>query len=320
MTTLPDYVSSRGHGEISFEIPARMTGATAYQFVLAAARAPLQRFVDAQLNRVSNGAVHYTALPFLFHYYMDVERVTSIPEVIGYVPYREAGFMVPLLQKREGHLLPELKLWLPYILIDRDCGMVAGREVWGYPKAMGVMTMNPDPAQATHCAAETTIFRTLQPDTRGERATLFETNRVTGGTHGNEWGSFGAALGGLFGRALGDVEQALAGVAGAAIDALALHPQAPVINLKQFRDAADSRKACYQALVNGPVALDTWRGGGFLGGDYEVTITACESHAIVTDLGLGAPGADKTVIPAKFGGWMKMDFSALQGDIVWQTP
>ncbi len=179
MATLPDYVSSRGHGEISFEIPARMTGATAYQFVLAAARAPLQRFVDAQLNCVSNGAVHYTALPFLFHYYMDVERVTSIPEVIGYVPYREAGFMVPLLQKREGHLLPELKLWLPYILIDRDCGMVAGREVWGYPKAMGVMTMNPDPAQATHCAAETTIFRTLQPDTRGERATLFETNRVT---------------------------------------------------------------------------------------------------------------------------------------------
>ncbi len=72
--------------------------------------------------------------------------------------------------------------------------------------------------------------------------------------------------------------------------------------------------------MNGPVALDTWRGGGFLGGDYEVTITACESHAIVTDLGLGAPGADKTVIPAKFGGWMKMDFSALQGDIVWQTP
>ena len=95
-------------------------------------------------------------------------------------------------------------------------------------------------------------------------------------------------------------------------------PHLPVINLKQFRDAVDSTKACYQALVESPCQLDQWTGGGLLSGDFEIEITTCDSHQIVTDLGLGKLGSgDSTVIRPLFGCWIQMNFSTLAGTIIW---
>ncbi len=91
-----------------------------------------------------------------------------------------------------------------------------------------------------------------------------------------------------------------------------------MINLKQFRDAVDSTKACYQALVESPCQLDKWTGGGLLSGEFEIEITTCDSHQIVTDLGLGKLGSgDSTVIRPLFGCWIQLNFSTLAGAIIW---
>ena len=108
------------------------------------------------------------------------------------------------------------------------------------------------------------------------------------------------------------VERVFAGLLGA--------PLIHAINLKQYRDAADSTRACYQALVDSPFRLDDWKAGGMLPGDYTVEITTCASHTIVSDLGLGTIGpGTTTVVRPLFAFWWKMDFSTQPGTVIWQA-
>ena len=147
MTSLPTYVSRMGHGEISYEVPLKISDVTSYGFILPADSDKLQTFVDQQMNVVSDGAVNYTALPFVIHSYLDAKHATSTTEQIGYLPDREAAFLVPLLEWKNGKTLPELKVWVPYLLIDKMSGMVTGREVWGYHKTLGEITLPEKPGE-----------------------------------------------------------------------------------------------------------------------------------------------------------------------------
>ena len=94
----------------------------------------------------------------------------------------------------------------------------------------------------------------------------------------------------------------------------------PILNLKEFRDVTDSTRACYQALVSGPLQLTALHGGGPLLGDYKMAVTTCDSHQVVRDLGLGTPGPDQTIVPLKFGFWLKLDFLTQEGETYWQAP
>ncbi|NKB99460.1 MAG: hypothetical protein GKR90_13325 [Pseudomonadales bacterium] len=68
------------------------------------------------------------------------------------------------------------------------------------------------------------------------------------------------------------------------------------ITLKQFRDVANPRTACYQALVSSPMAIDSLNAGGFLGdtnlllgdasGGYTVNVHRYDSQPIIEALGL----------------------------------
>ena len=84
---------------------------------------------------------------------------------------------------------------------------------------------------------------------------------------------------------------------------------------KQFRDAADPNRACYQSVVSSPLQITKIHGGGPLLGDYWLRISRCESHQIVADLGL--PGEETKVA---FGAWLEVDMLALAGTELWRAP
>jgi hypothetical protein len=323
--TVP-YISDRGHGEICFSVPLLIQDVTTWGFLLHADSGRLQAFIDDQLNRVSGGKVRYEALsvPLLgrspiFHAYLHAGRCTSTSETIGWLPDHESAFLVPVLQFREGALLPELRTWVPYLLIDDQSGMVTGREVWGYRKSLATITTPAVPDDAAELSASTTIFSKLAPDTQGRRATLLKATRT--GAHvpsPSQWGSFEEAARAIFTLGLGGgiLDLALAPIMDPFFRGLAIN----VINLKQIRDAIDSTRACYSALVESPCQVERWKGGGFLQGDYEIEITTCESHQIATDLGLGTPsgGAPVRVRPLT-AWWAQLDFSTPRGSVVWQA-
>jgi uncharacterized protein with NAD-binding domain and iron-sulfur cluster len=320
MSALPEYVSGLGHGEQSIEPPGVTRGGHLYVFPLPARWDRVQETVDTLLNRPSGGAVTYHALPCVLLLFLDAPELTSTTETMGYIPDQECAFCVPLVRMtQEG---PKTAFWMPYLFINSSLGMVTGREVWGFQKQIASLEFPAADAPRSRFVANATIFPTLSPRTLGQVRPLVTVEGpplVRGDQlpwkhpeHLDE--AIRGALEGGIGKAL----CAPLPIRGA-LDVASCFSllDMNLVNLKQFRDAVDPTRACYQAIVEGPLRLDamTFGGGGFLGAGYKLSITPCESHRIVEDLGLS--GHEIDIHPLAF--YANIGFSALAGRIVWKA-
>jgi uncharacterized protein with NAD-binding domain and iron-sulfur cluster len=312
---LPAYVSQRGSGEQSCLPPGVIKGGRCSVFLLDIDAAAAQRFVDAQLNAPAKGAVKYTVLgSSAMVSFLKAQKLYSGGEPIGWLPDGECAFWLPLVAWGEG-LLPRLTFWMPYIVIDSCSGMVTGRDVWGFLKETGSVDAPSIAQPDSPFVATATIFETLAYDTPGKIAPLVRVTRdPSAGREG--WTSNGAGWARIVRELTRDTGKLIAHATGEALDFAAcfLEPVVPLVNLKQFRDAEDPTRACYQALVEGPCVLKGIHGGGFYWGDSTVTITACQSHQIARDLGLAG-----NELKARFAWWVDMDFDADAGKVVWEA-
>lgn len=321
MRTLPAYVPLLGHGEICFPQPLKLTDVTSWAFSLRADPAAVQALVDSQLNAVARPEREYrVAGAHVLLTFIRAETATSLGQTIGVLGDREAIFWIPLLERGpDSSVIPRLVFWIPYLFINVDSGLVVGREIWGYRKTMGQMTL-PDPAAVPAVfSATTTIFKTFAPTTRGEVAEIL---RIEGDSaldaKGSGWSTAAQAASDLaelfrvhhggFSGLVDDAEMA------ADLAAMVLSRKVTVVNLKQFRDVANASRACYQAVTEAPCTLDKVHGAGLLRGDWRLTVTTCASHRIVEDLGLGPLGTSgSTTVPVAFGFWVGFDFTTLPG-------
>ena len=89
--------------------------------------------------------------------------------------------------------------------------------------------------------------------------------------------------------------------------------EVPVVNLKQFRDCADSARACYQAIVESTCTPSNLKLRS-LPGAWQLDVHPCQSHPLCDELGLDPGGAD-----AFFAAEVDMDFSADLGREVWRA-
>jgi hypothetical protein len=313
MTDLPPYISRLGHGEASAPAPGVFTNARASFFAFDASRAAMNSLVAGLLTPAAQGRVSYSC-PFDLGLlsFTDIERCTSGIENIGWVPAREVALWVPLLERREGDLLPDrLVLWAPYVFINYDIGMITGREIWGWPKTGATITMASDaPAATAHYGCDTTFFRTFDPALQGVSGTLLSVSGtkpldVSDAPWKNGLDAASALLTDLF-----------SGTANALIAALMLKPVLPVVVLKQFRDSQNVTRACYQALVNSPVQFTQFHGGGRLDDTFSLTVTTCASHTIIRDFLGVAPQPATTTVRIKWAAWMGFDFEALPGSAI----
>jgi len=76
-----------------------------------------------------------------------------------------------------------------------------------------------------------------------------------------------------------------------------------LVFLKQFRDAQNTRQACYQKLIEAPLKLEIFYEGGLFPEPYRLEIASLESHPLAQYLGLEEAGQDSTL-----GAWMRVDF------------
>lgn len=311
--TNPPFVSFIGHGAASLAPPGVFTGATSYAFGFRASRPAMQSLVDSMLNPVGGTSVRYdVAVDAAMVTFMGIERCTSGTDQIGWEPGRECALWVPLVETELATGSRRIVLWTPYIVIDYTIGMLTGREVWGWPKVGGQITLPSDaPARPASFGCATTLLDTLAPDTRTRVGPLLT---VTGDAplieHPSPWG-------GCLEAAKVFVEALLDGMARELIDALLAGPILPTVQLKQFRDSFDPTRACYQAIVDSPAQITGFAGGSPLAWwTYEFAITTCESHQIVRDLLGREPDAGSTVVPLSFGARVSFDFEALPGRVV----
>lgn len=343
----PKYIEDLGHGSTSHAAPIGISDCSGHGFVLKADRKRVQTFVDSQLNKVAPGKVNYRAFPVVLHCYLSSPKAYSVAEDVGYVKETESVFLLLLLELRAWKF-PRLVFWAPYMFIDSPGCMTTGREVWGFRKAMARIELT-SADSAPVFSVRTQVFKTFDPNREAEND--FPLIKVIGGHDAavgpNVWSDFetarrsvgqriselwakeegllkGVPLKGQLGKMAVQLRKELPPMAKLLQHFSTGKPKVlPTVNLKQFRDVADSTRACYQALVDTPSTLSDLEGGGFLKGDYELLINSAASFEIVKDLGLtpSQPASEGPArIPVLFGFWAKLGlFGGPHGTVIWEA-
>ena len=229
-------------------------------------------------------------------------RVTSLTPPFdrwGAVRETQASFWFPVLagHQRGGFFVAErLVLAVPYIFVDNPMSYLGGREAYGYAKTMGRFT--PDDGLGEHVAIEAyggnfgrsegagwypfleiTETGAAESDPRdgvpleGPEAFL---RQLTGGLPSLRSGGE---------LVLADIRLT------ADLVADMVEGRVGQVFLKQFRDAGDGTRACYQSVVEAPVSLQRVRSGPARR-EVELTIHPLDSHPIGQELGLMSQRAE----------------------------
>lgn len=303
------YISWLGHGAANLAPPGIFTGCQAYMFAIDADRDAMQALVDKLLNPAGNADVRYAvALPVALLTFLDIAQCTSGTDILGWLPGRECAIWVPLIELNANNpFASRLVLWSPYIFINYTIGMVTGREIWGWPKTLASIAVASDMPATPQYACSTTYFPTMSAATQGVEGLLYRIVQTAPATQSAPaWTDGATAIAELIGGFFGGLAASLA-------DILQFSPSLPCVVLKQFRQAGDSQNACYQAIVDSPIQVTNFFGGGPLFARYELEVTTCASHPIIADLLGRAPDPGSTKVAITFAAQVSIDFQALTG-------
>ncbi|WP_417460710.1 hypothetical protein [Kordiimonas sp.] len=319
--SMPDYVSFSGVGESSWPAPGVFANSILTGFFVPANTISMQALVDRVLNGLPNSPVRYEVLGRnMFCTFMQIGKCYSGSAQTGYFPYREAMLVIPLLQWRKGHILPEIVAWPAYMIPDEVIPTVTGREGWGYPKSIGTIGVPVDETDAAPFTLNTMIFKRLNNDCMGTKQTLFSINHS--GLNYSEPVNNLKGMSDVFtpifnGLSIG--EELINQVKARILNAL---PEFTLtnINLKQFRDASETNKACYQSLTTAPLVMTNFRSGRIITGDLNFFAERCQSHQLIEQFGLAVPDNGNANVPVRLGIELALDFEIRAGTTVWASP
>lgn len=283
--TSPLYVSRAD--EQAYAPPYRQAGCSLYAFPIPAGRAKLQRIVDRFLADPTDGRVQPRVdADHVLLYFCDFAQSQSHDSVDarrGWLGERECGVWIPL--RVTGSTVPAFFAYAMFV--DSGPAMCSGREVLGFPKEIGLLHVPRDPADAS--VLSLTALATGEGRSRpGSWRPLVELERREGRS-----GSGRIATARRWAELLG-VDTSMDGSLRRAARALrelarAARGQADFYNLKQFRDCAEPRRACYQAVIRARAGLVAARRVASAG-DYAYRIHPCPGHPLADELGLSSSG------------------------------
>jgi len=289
------------------------TGATMHLFGLSASSGAMQALADKFLNPVTGISLEYKTLAnSALLTFVDIERGTAATEAVGWLPGRECALWIPLLETRFLALKTRPVMWCPYIFINYGIGMATGREVWGWSKALGDIEFPAPASAAPEFSLSTVIFRTFDATKPGGPETLLKLTGDAPLDTSPDWATLGAATTALITQLIGTVPAPLAFPIPGVFDF-------PAIALKQFRDSHTPHLACYQAIVDSPVRIRKFGGGGLHTAKFKLEVATCDSHPIVSKFLGKAVTAGSTVVDVDWGAWVKFDFDALPGSVIAKT-
>jgi hypothetical protein len=322
---LPDYISRDGE---LLAIPPIKLGTTLYMFMLDADYDALQAVCDRYLN-LGGETVYKPLLPAVMLY---CSRVDNFPVVdpIGWCPEMDFGFWIPVAagKVRGKDWIPERALaFTPYLWVDNGVALIGGRTVFGFMKEIGVMTMPATTGDPALFTIDTQVVPHYGPTSQVVTKRLWEVHKTSGGL----WDELKQLWSGGV-NLLDAIAEILQKHGPGSVPVLTpefiltllsdVGRRLPMVFLKEFPDAADGRKACYQAIIEAGVDITSDIQGGWLGGEYAATIWRYDSHRIVEKLGLKPVDVDgnRAVVKSLFHGWVKFDAVVKNGTIIWQRP
>jgi hypothetical protein len=299
-----------------------------YMFVLDASWDELDKLCDDHLNL--GGEVVYRPLAPFVVLYCSSAKSRPIANPIGWCPERDFGFWVPVTAGRveDGRYVPErILMYTPYLWVDNGIAMTGGRCVYGFPKQLGRLTMPKTHSDPATFSIDCMVIPKYGPDAECVEQPIIEIAKRGGGLFEelkHLWSSGEHVFG-----AIGEVVRKL--VSGGPLPHITPElvlkmlseagREVPMVFLKQFPDIGDARMACYQAIVEAPISIQSRVVGGWLTGEYRVTIHSYESHGIVERLGLKTISIEgnQSVLQSRIHGWVEFDARVERGTVVWKA-
>jgi hypothetical protein len=328
----PPYIQ-RG-GDLVMAPPLQLLDTTMYSFLVDADYGALTRMIDQQLNAVTAGIsdiVYKPLLPMVSIVCADlVQSYSTTPpdSQKGWMGERDFGVWIPVVAGtiERGAWKPGRICWyLPYVFVDNVAAMATGREVYGFFKQTAGLAMPAEPWAPGMFSIDALVIPTFATSSQAEvLRVLTATSCETAVAPDGSWRTGAEAMTAIWDRIkTAFFDPATGPATGLAISAWDLIKNlvddlatgdVPMVFLKQFRDATDPTRACYQAVLEAPAHLEKFYAGWFTH-PHEVSIAAFASHPIVAECGLTGH-----TIRADHGFWVKMDFAMQLGRVVAEAP
>ena len=322
MAKLPPYVTTGNR--ITAWGPYLQQGTVLHNFCVDGDKDRVQQKLDTMFAEPSGGEVRYRPLTSkLFLSVAEIARIVPQNPVDyhrGGVP--EIDVTIWAVAHREGGGLFDLR-WIPLFLsVDNDWAMATGRETYGFPKEIGKYDFDPqtpDPASPRRFQIQAFAIPHFSPQSTPAWLPLFDIRPATGAAPvpkpKNLWDKiedFAEAAVERLGENVVDVSLRIASEKAIA---RAIKGEAVVLPfLKQFPDVVDPTRACYQAIVEAPTTINTFRSGGLTDTEYEVMVHSYDSHPFERELGI-----KPQVQNVSHGVFVDFDFTMEMGEVLWQA-
>ena len=320
---MPPYIQ-RG-GEVVYAPPGVATGVRMYAFLIRADTPHLQRMYNRYLNDPSGGIVDYEPAGPLI--------------VLNFTTLKQIGALTPPDNERGYFSENEVAIWslgydsqhdrystfVPYMFVDQGSAMAMGREVYGFPKQLGAITMPTSDERPDIFRLETPgveIWGKHEQFTPQHLITVTQTE-PDAPPYQNDFSSQAhlvAEIASIMAEDPGVVDAIERGDpadrlkhAARAAELLASETL-PMVFLKQIRDAATPLLACFQAIHAADFKVTGYRGAGHLPGEYRIDIADLANEPFRRELGL--PAGPLTPVGAF---WVDFDFELSVGDEIWRA-
>jgi hypothetical protein len=222
---------------------------------------------------------------------------------VGLIPETEVSFWVltVAMQRTRGGYRPHHLAWfLPYLLVDEGNAIATGREVFGFNKLVAQF-QKPVQIKKPEFTADVLGFKQFGADFIAQKERLLEL-RPSSPADPTRSSDLDPIRNGIAAELFKNMHTNLGG--GLVEFATRFsNDHIPLVFLKQFRDAQNTRKACYQRLIEAPLKVETFFAGGFFLKPYTLNITSLASHPLAQNLGLKG-GEQRSTL----GIWMQVDF------------
>ena len=318
---MPNFPFIQYAGNSIVRNPFSLRQVKTFCFAVTADPQRIQALVDRTLNLALD--TRYKAVsPTVLISYMRMDRLSSTPPAeAAHGSFTEHELNVSFLlaaEERRGLLwLPARLVWfLPYLWLDSNNAMIAGRDIYGFPKQYGTLTMPLAEGEKAVFSAASEVLHRFGPAERAAILPIATTRRTDA-----------AAL--EFERPFAELASAAETFAkevlritdpflfiGASLADLTAEHLVNLAFLRQLPRIQGSARACFQSVVESSTLLRGFRAGGFLSGDYEIEIPHHDSVPWAQEIGL-APGAADVTVQPHAGFHLDIDFDFTAGREIW---
>lgn len=300
-------------GEQVYRPPFNAEGVDFFAFVIKAEKAAMQSSIcDLCLNGPSGQPGRYEmAIPYVMVVYNNIKALVSTDAPYnyrGHFPEHESAIWTLVRDTKEEKLF-----WFhPYIFVDNSYALSMGREIYGFPKALGDMVIPTVHTSPEKLSTDTIVVPKFGPNAQASKERLIDVTCTGKGNIVKEVVDSLEALATSLWSILsedslkGDLE-----LLAHELEAL-IKREVDMIFLKQFRDVGDPALAIGQSIVSLDARLTKLTGAAIYTDKFEVAISEFDSHPVRSDLGL----PDGPITPvANF--WVGFDMWIGPGAQVW---